>query len=125
MVQWFWEVVRDDFDQEQRARLLQFTTGTSGVPAQGFAFLQGNDANIRKFTINSIPLEQSIYPRAHTCFNRCVRPPARACVCFFVFFRYCVLCPDAWPWLTLPCRSTHLNSTPTGLTCRCTDRSGT
>lgn len=40
VVQWFWEVVRDDFDQEQRARLLQFTTGTSGVPAQGFAFLQ-------------------------------------------------------------------------------------
>lgn len=70
VVQWFWEVVRDDFDQEQRARLLQFTTGTSGVPAQGFGFLQGNDGNIRKFTINSIALEQSVFPRAHTCFNR-------------------------------------------------------
>lgn len=40
VVQWFWEVVKDDFDQEQRARLLQFVTGTSGVPAQGFACLQ-------------------------------------------------------------------------------------
>lgn len=70
VVQWFWEVVRNDFDQEQRARLLQFTTGTSGVPAQGFAFLQGNDGNIRKFTINSISLDQSVFPRAHTCFNR-------------------------------------------------------
>lgn len=78
VVQWFWEVVRDDFDQEQRARLLQFTTGTSGVPAQGFAFLQGNDGNIRKFTINSIALEQSIFPRAHTCFNRCVSLCVRA-----------------------------------------------
>tara|TARA_B110000305_G_C19029825_1_gene443229 strand:+ start:101 stop:349 length:249 start_codon:yes stop_codon:yes gene_type:complete len=48
---WFWEVV-EGFSQELRARLLQFVTGTSGVPAQGFACLQGNDGNIRKFTIN-------------------------------------------------------------------------
>ena len=40
------------------------------MPAQGFAFLQGNDGNIRKFTVNSIAVEQSIFPRAHTCFNR-------------------------------------------------------
>jgi E3 ubiquitin-protein ligase NEDD4 len=78
VVQWFWEVVRDDFDQEQRARLLQFTTGTSGVPAQGFAFLQGNDGNIRKFTVNSISLEQSVFPRAHTCFNRIDLPLYKA-----------------------------------------------
>eukprot|EP00978_Attheya_sp_CCMP212_P037989 scaffold183992_cov44-Attheya_sp.AAC.1 len=25
---WFWEIVRDDFDQEMKARLLQFVTGT-------------------------------------------------------------------------------------------------
>mmetsp|Transcript_100932 Transcript_100932/g.289737 ORF Transcript_100932/g.289737 Transcript_100932/m.289737 type:complete len:718 (-) Transcript_100932:887-3040(-) len=70
VVKWFWEVVRDDFSMEQRARLLQFTTGTSGVPASGFAMLQGNDGNIRKFTINSISKSVSIFPRAHTCFNR-------------------------------------------------------
>jgi hypothetical protein len=67
---WFWEVVGEDFDVEQRARLLQFTTGTSGVPAAGFSSLQGNDGNIRKFTINSITKQASIFPRAHTCFNR-------------------------------------------------------
>ena len=31
---------------------------------------QGNDGNIRKFTINSTPLDTSLFPRAHTCFNR-------------------------------------------------------
>lgn len=39
-VQWFWQVVREEFDREQRALLLQFVTGTSRVPARGFAHLQ-------------------------------------------------------------------------------------
>ena len=69
-VKMFWEVVEEEFSVEQRARLLQFTTGTSGVPAAGFAMLQGNDGNIRKFTVNSITKQASIFPRAHTCFNR-------------------------------------------------------
>ena len=38
-VNWFWLVVRE-FDREQRALLLQFVTGTSRVPARGFAPLQ-------------------------------------------------------------------------------------
>ena len=63
VVKYFWEVVGEDFSQEQRARLLQFTTGTSGVPASGFAMLQGNDGNIRKFTVNSIQKSASIFPR--------------------------------------------------------------
>jgi E3 ubiquitin-protein ligase NEDD4 len=67
--QWFWEVVTD-FDDEMRARLLQFVTGTSGVPARGFGVLQGNDGNIRKFTIHGVALGVCLYPRAHTCFNR-------------------------------------------------------
>jgi len=68
VVQWFWEIVRDDFDQELKARLLQFVTGTSGVPSRGFAYLQGNDGNIKKFAIHGT--ECGVYPRAHTCFNR-------------------------------------------------------
>eukprot|EP00520_Triparma_pacifica_P009038 CAMPEP_0118638432 /NCGR_PEP_ID=MMETSP0785-20121206/3680_1 /TAXON_ID=91992 /ORGANISM="Bolidomonas pacifica, Strain CCMP 1866" /LENGTH=753 /DNA_ID=CAMNT_0006529679 /DNA_START=80 /DNA_END=2338 /DNA_ORIENTATION=+ len=67
--QWFWEVV-DEYSEELRARLLQFVTGTSGVPASGFSHLQGNDGNIRLFCINSISLGTSLFPRAHTCFNR-------------------------------------------------------
>ena len=29
-----------------------YMIGTSGVPVQGFGYLQGNDGNIRKFTIH-------------------------------------------------------------------------
>lgn len=68
-VVWFWEVV-DSFDQEMKARLLQFVTGTSGVPARGFGVLQGNDGNIKRFTIHGVHISVCLYPRAHTCFNR-------------------------------------------------------
>jgi len=67
--QWFWEVV-EGFDQEMKARLLQFVTGTSGVPSRGFGVLQGNDGTIRKFTIHAVSVDICLYPRAHTCFNR-------------------------------------------------------
>ena len=66
---WFWEVV-EEFDHEMKARLLQFVTGTSGVPSRGFGVLQGNDGNIRKFTIHGVHVGVCLYPRAHTCFNR-------------------------------------------------------
>jgi len=70
VVQWFWEVVEHDFDQEMKARLLQFVTGTSGVPPRGFSVLQGNDGNIKKFCVHGVSRDQYVYPRAHTCFNR-------------------------------------------------------
>ncbi|KAL3808648.1 hypothetical protein ACHAXA_006635 [Cyclostephanos tholiformis] len=65
--QWFWEVV-SKYDQEMKARLLQFVTGTSGVPAGGFSSLQGMNVpgrgTLRKFTIYGIPLAMSNYPRS-------------------------------------------------------------
>jgi HECT-domain (ubiquitin-transferase) len=73
---WFWEVVAE-FDQEMKARLLQFVTGTSGVPIGGFGVLQGNDGNIRKFTIHGVSMDVCLYPRAHTCFNRIDLPQYR------------------------------------------------
>lgn len=63
-VEWFWETVRTDFDQEMKARLLQFVTGTSGVPTRGFSVLQGNDGNIKKFAIHGVDRNQYVYPRA-------------------------------------------------------------
>ena len=60
---WFWEVV-GQYDHELRARLLQFVTGTSGVPAKGFCSLQGNDGNVRKFTIHGVSMETCFYPRS-------------------------------------------------------------
>ena len=53
-----------------KARLLQFVTGTSGVPSRGFGVLQGNDGNIKKFAIHGVDRNVYVYPRAHTCFNR-------------------------------------------------------
>jgi len=70
VVEWFWEVVQHDFDQEMKARLLQFVTGTSGVPPRGFSVLQGNDGNIKRFCLHGVSRDQYVYPRAHTCFNR-------------------------------------------------------
>ena len=64
VVRWFWEVVRNDFDKEMRARLLQFVTGTSGVPSRGFSVLQGNDGNIKKFAIHGVSRQTYAYPRA-------------------------------------------------------------
>ena len=61
--QWFWEVV-SEYDDELKARLLQFVTGTSGVPAKGFSSLQGNDGNVRKFTIHGVTLDTCVYPRS-------------------------------------------------------------
>ena len=61
--QWFWEVV-SEFSQERKARLLQFVTGTSGVPAKGFSSLQGNEGGVKKFTIHGVSLQSTYYPRA-------------------------------------------------------------
>jgi hypothetical protein len=42
-VTWFWRVV-ESYSEEMRARLLQFVTGSSRVPLQGFKALQVNPA---------------------------------------------------------------------------------
>jgi len=75
---WFWDVVCNEFDQEMRARLLQFVTGTSGVPSRGFSVLQGSDGNIKLFTLNGVDLKSTLYPRSHTCFNRLDLPMYRS-----------------------------------------------
>ena len=64
VVKWFWEIVRDEFDAELKARLLQFVTGTSGVPSRGFSVLQGNDGNIKKFCLQGVDCSVHNYPRA-------------------------------------------------------------
>lgn len=61
-----------------RARLLQFVTGSSRVPLQGFRALQGSTGAVgpRLFTIHltaDVPTQN--LPKAHTCFNRIDLPP--------------------------------------------------
>ena len=69
VIQWFWKVV-EEFNDEQRARLLQYVTGTARVPVAGFQALQGKDGDVRKFTIKLISSATYSSPIAHTCFNR-------------------------------------------------------
>ena len=49
VIVWFWKAVTN-FDSELRARLLQFVTGTSKVPMNGFAELQGQHFLVVLFT---------------------------------------------------------------------------
>ncbi|KAJ1653781.1 hypothetical protein IWQ61_006162, partial [Dispira simplex] len=72
VIQWFWQCVRG-WDMETRARLLQFTTGTSRIPVNGFRELQGSDGP-RRFTIEKSG-EITQLPKSHTCFNRVDLPP--------------------------------------------------
>ncbi|KAI9145613.1 hypothetical protein BKA69DRAFT_1111416 [Paraphysoderma sedebokerense] len=66
-IQWFWRAVRS-FDQEERAKLVQFTTGTSKVPLEGFKALQGSNG-VQKFQIHK-DYSTNRLPSAHTCFNQ-------------------------------------------------------
>ena len=59
VIKWFWEVVIS-FSDEERVRLLQFVTGCSRLPAQGFKALQSNDGVYRKFNIQPIRKEVSL-----------------------------------------------------------------
>lgn len=68
VVQWFWEVVTA-FSKEDRARLLQFVTGTSKVPLEGFKALQGISGP-QKFQIHKAYGAPERLASAHTCFNQ-------------------------------------------------------
>ncbi|XP_017842161.1 E3 ubiquitin-protein ligase Nedd-4 isoform X3 [Drosophila busckii] len=72
IIQWFWRAVLS-FSNEMRSRLLQFVTGTSRVPMNGFKELYGSNGP-QMFTIEKWGSPNN-YPRAHTCFNRLDLPP--------------------------------------------------
>lgn len=63
-IQWFWRALRS-FDQADRAKFLQFVTGTSKVPLQGFAALEGMNG-IQKFQIHRDDRSTDRLPSAHT-----------------------------------------------------------
>ncbi|KAB1276844.1 E3 ubiquitin-protein ligase NEDD4 [Camelus dromedarius] len=97
VIQWFWKAVLM-MDSEKRIRLLQFVTGTSRVPMNGFAelyvqnkrcleeeedvvrhvelfhrvFISSNGP--QSFTVEQWGTPEKL-PRAHTCFNRLDLPP--------------------------------------------------
>ncbi|KAL1491124.1 hypothetical protein ABEB36_011767 [Hypothenemus hampei] len=74
-VVWFWQFVKQS-DNEKRARLLQFVTGTCRVPVGGFAELMGSNGP-QRFCIEKVG-KDSWLPRSHTCFNRLDLPPYKS-----------------------------------------------
>ena len=67
-IQWFWRAVRS-FDKEEQAKLVQFVTGTSKVPLNGFKELEGMNG-INRFNIHRDYGNKDRLPSSHTCFNR-------------------------------------------------------
>ncbi|KAI8947386.1 hypothetical protein F4801DRAFT_582436 [Xylaria longipes] len=67
-IQWFWRALRS-FDKEEVAKLLQFVTGTSKVPLNGFKELEGMNG-INRFNIHRDYGNKDRLPSSHTCFNQ-------------------------------------------------------
>ena len=69
----FWEII-ESFDNDERAEFLQFVTGSSKVPLEGFSQLQGI-GGINKFKISKV-FDKNFdrLPTAHTCTNQLELP---------------------------------------------------
>ncbi|CAF2053648.1 unnamed protein product [Rotaria magnacalcarata] len=72
VIQHFWKAI-GSLKPEERTRLLQFVTGTSRLPMNGFRELWGSSGP-QLFTIERWG-DRTKLPRAHTCFNRIDLPP--------------------------------------------------
>lgn len=75
VIKFFWQTIKS-WDGEQKSRLLQFATGTSRIPVNGFKDLQGSDGP-RRFTIEKAG-DVGNLPKSHTCFNRLDLPPYKS-----------------------------------------------
>lgn len=71
VIQNFWKVIRG-WDAEQKSRLLQFATGTSRIPVNGFKDLQGSDGP-RRFTIEKSG-DPNALPKSHTWYVSYLSP---------------------------------------------------
>lgn len=68
VVRWFFEVL-SELSKEDLALMIQFITGTSKVPLEGFKALQGIGGP-QKFQIHKAYGPPGRLPSAHTCFNQ-------------------------------------------------------
>ncbi|KAK2705171.1 E3 ubiquitin-protein ligase NEDD4-like [Artemia franciscana] len=72
VIVWFWKAVLS-FTSEERLKLLQFVTGTSRVPVNGFKGLSQGSTH-KSFTIECWGKSDHL-PRSHTCANKIDLPP--------------------------------------------------
>jgi ubiquitin-protein ligase E3 A len=61
IVLWFWDIVLNDFTDEQRKKLLFFSTGSDRAPITGLEDIE--------FVIGLESGDEEKLPTAHTCFN--------------------------------------------------------
>lgn len=80
VIQNFWRAI-GKWDAEQKSRLLQFATGTSRIPVNGFKDLQGSDGP-RRFTIEKAG-EVGALPKSHTWYVP-ICPSLQPYFCFYV-----------------------------------------
>ena len=66
VIKYFWEII-ESYTNEQRAEVLQFVTGTSKLPINGFNGMEN------RFQISREP-DAKLLPRASTCFNKLLLP---------------------------------------------------
>ncbi|ETV95115.1 hypothetical protein H310_11390 [Aphanomyces invadans] len=66
---WFWEIV-ESLSTSDQSKLLQYATGSSRVPVQGFKGLTSYDGKICYFTLKGIEYTPGRYPVVHACYNR-------------------------------------------------------
>mmetsp|Transcript_8385 Transcript_8385/g.16642 ORF Transcript_8385/g.16642 Transcript_8385/m.16642 type:complete len:2837 (+) Transcript_8385:32-8542(+) len=68
VIKWFWEVM-EEFSNEERAEFMQFVTGSSKVPLEGFKALQGM-GGVQHFQIHKSFTSAERLPTSHTCMNQ-------------------------------------------------------
>lgn len=69
---WFWQVL-EALTAEQKANFIQFVTGTSKVPLEGFKALKGIGGQIQRFQIHKV-YNNKLLPTSHTCLNQLELP---------------------------------------------------
>ncbi len=69
-IKWFWDVLKHELTDQDRAKLLRFATGSSRVPLQGFKGLTSYDGNLCPFSLKAVSYTRGVFPTAHSCFNR-------------------------------------------------------
>ena len=78
-IQFFWVAVKS-FSKEERGKLLQFATGTSRAPLDGFD---------PAFTVTRAEgVDENALPTAHTCFNQLVLPEYKSVETLMAKLRY-------------------------------------
>mmetsp|Transcript_28394 Transcript_28394/g.27340 ORF Transcript_28394/g.27340 Transcript_28394/m.27340 type:complete len:119 (+) Transcript_28394:220-576(+) len=68
VVKWLWEVL-EEFDNSERAEFIQFVTGSSKLPVEGFRGLTGQRGPQKFQVVKLFSNDLLRLPQAHTCFK--------------------------------------------------------